>query len=168
MDQAFYYIIYFSLGYLSFPFIRSLFSENTGSHRIIIISTGLISLTCAVALFCGAGLFDFVNHFIPIFAVISPILTALTLIWANIIIAFAFKNVHVLRTIGQNTLYLCGNEYIIKETIPILLGSIGLSLNINNPIAAVFYTVVQLLVVCYLFAPIEQRLINRLRGRQST
>ena len=42
--------------------------------------------------------------------------------------------------VGQETLYLCGNEWVIKTVVPLFLNLIGLQINISNPFAAYILT----------------------------
>lgn len=62
------------------------------------------------------------------------------LIWLNIVIAYALKDVARFAQMGKETLYYCGSEWVIKYIIPLLFSLWGLTFGLYNRLNACLYT----------------------------
>ena len=57
-------------------------------------------------------------------------------------------NIPAFRILGKNSLVLCGTEQILKVMVPTLLLAFGIKLQIKDPLQALLYTAI-LMVVSY-------------------
>lgn len=158
VDSAIYYFIYYYLGYISFEKINKLLTHKSNINTIIIIVSGSLSFIYSALLFFGKNIYVPL-YSIPYIKIIATTFSALTSIWFFVILAYCLQNVKIFNTIGQNTLYLCGSEYIIKQVIQTLIGLIGLKLSFPNPLSTYIYTFILLLIVVKFLAPVEKQCI---------
>ena len=145
IDSACRFLIYYAIGFLSFPAIHKLFSLHTKKSKTIITISGTISFIYSVLLFEKIDLLKGITT-IPIINIFHQIFTALLVIWLYFVIAYLFENVPFFQGLGQATLYLCGNEYIVKTLVSYFIGIVGLSINITNPLSAYLYTLTLLII----------------------
>ncbi|MBO5656587.1 MAG: hypothetical protein J6R94_00195, partial [Agathobacter sp.] len=123
---------------------------------ITIGATALVCLAYAALLFFGKDLLSYVPSFIG-WAFIKSIVRPLLIIWVYIVASKLLENVSILGAIGQNTLYLCGSEYIIKKLFGDLLLVFGLSQNYSNPMTTYLCSALLLLVLYKYFVPLEKK-----------
>lgn len=160
IDSSFYYIIFYAIGYVSFPKIQKLFQLENKRNHIIFYTAGIMSILYAAFLFFGK---DFLTK-IPDVLYISlfiPIVRAVIVIWMYFFVARCCNNIQVMVDIGKNTLYLCGTEYIIKNVMACIISTLCLGLNFISPISVYIYTYILLLLANKYFVPIEKRIIMR-------
>lgn len=162
IDSACRFLIYYAIGFLLFPAIHKLFSLHTKKSKTIITISGTISLIYSVLLFEKIDLLKGITT-IPIINIFHQIFTALLVIWLYFVIAYLFENVPFFQGIGQTTLYLCGNEYIVKTLVSYFIGIVGLSINITNPLSAYLYTLTLLIIVYKILIPIEEKMLHKLQ-----
>lgn len=161
IDSAFYYIIYYAIGFIIFPFIVEFFKLNTIIKKYVFILSGIVSFIYSVMLFEGKNIFEplssflIITHFVPVFS-------ALMVICFFFVLSRLCENVHVFNEIGKNTLYLCGSEWIIKKIIPSLIGLVGLNLTLDSPLSSYLYTGILLLVANRFLVPIEKNILSKL------
>lgn len=93
--------------------------------------------------------------------VIYTIFRTLFLIVFNILVAYFIQNVKLFKRIGENTLYLCGSEYILKESLVLICGIWGNSLTFQNPMTIIIYTFSLLVVANRYIVPMEKLMIHR-------
>lgn len=160
VDSAFYYIIFFAIGYMIYPYVTELFTLDSKWKKIIFIITGGLSLIYSVLIFGGRDCLTPIMTIFPALNFLKPVLRALFIIWANLVIAKMIENVNLLNEIGKNTLYLCGNEFIIRTLIPCLTGIVGLDINLSSPLSVYIYTAVLLVVCLKIVIRFEKWLLN--------
>ena len=103
-----------------------------------------------------------VNHFTNIIIeVIQPLIAILFVT----IISKLLEGVKFIHKIGMETLYLCGNEYIIKTLFPMFISLFGLSIVIDNPIKVYIYTFILIVVNFKIVIPIEKNIIGTLKNK---
>lgn len=159
IDSALYYIIYFVLGYMSFKKINTIMQSDKTTKWIKV--SGIIALVYAALLFFGHDLLGFMTgiRFIWHF---RNVMRAIILIWLCIVIAYFLEDVELFRSIGKNTLYICGSEYIVKTFISSIAQVLGLKIIFPNPLCVYLYSFFLLVVVNRYFVPIEKDLIKRM------
>ena len=155
------------MDYYAYEGIQKLFLWDNKRKKII---GGILFLGSALyssALFFGK---DVLNYFS-----IHPILTSLCAVLKNFIligcvlgIAKAIDGVNFFTRLGQNTLYLCGSEYIVKLLLPLFLQLAGGNLTLKNPLTSYIYTFVLLVVTYYLFVPVEKMILKKLTNSTNT
>lgn len=167
VDSMFYYILYYAIGSVVYPSIEKLFLLN--SRRKKALFWILASLTAGVAAdtFLGKNTLLAALQRVPYVSSFAPMMVALTLIWFNLVVAKLLEHIKWMRRIGQETLYLCGNEYLIAILFPTILGVFGLSLSFSTPLTTYCYVLtVQLLAVNFLI-PAEKQIIASVMGKSA-
>lgn len=159
-DSALYYIIFFAIGYMIYPYVTVLFTLDSIWKKIIFIITGGLSLVYSALIFLGRDCLTPIMVMFPALAFLKPIIRALFIIWANLVVAKLIENIDLLNEIGKNTLYLCGNEFIIRTLSSCLVGIIGLEINLSSPLSAYVYTAVLLIVCLKSVIRVEKQLLN--------
>ncbi len=162
-DWAIYYLICFAIGFYVYPHINNFFKLDTASKKVTFI-------VCLVVTFAFAALmfFDKIN-IVKYFKNQKTLVELYNLVVALILILFVLllskllSGVKIFSAVGQETLYLCGNEYIIKKLIPCFLSIFGIEIQFSNPLVTIIYTAV-LLFICYkLLIPFEKLCISSLK-----
>ena len=159
LDSVFYYIIFFAIGYIGYPYIVDLFKLDTRLKKVIFILSGGICFGYSALIFNGRDGLTPVIILFPALRLFIPIIRALLIIWFNLIIAKIVENINIFNEIGRNTLYLCGNEYIVKILVPCMIELTGLELNLSSPLSAYLYTTILLIVCIKILIPSEKRLL---------
>ncbi|MEG0944734.1 MAG: acyltransferase [Angelakisella sp.] len=164
IDSALYYLIYYCMGYVFFPAINRVLqgvSELSAGKRALLVASGVYAALYSVALFFGKNFYAvFASMPLVYEGGIFTCMTALTVIWFNILVAYLLRNIKALRSIGKNCLYLCGSEYIIKELVFYGLALFGLSLSLENPLSIYLYVMLLLFLASRFLAPLEKRLFD--------
>ncbi len=158
LDSAFYYIVYYAIGFIAYPYIQKLFKMDTLQKRVVFTVTGILSFAYAIIVFLGQ---DFVAPklvAIPYIGIFVPIIKALILIWFNLTVAKLLEGIKLFEKIGRNTLYLCGNEYMLKTLIPCMMNIFGLTMELLSPFHCYLYVIVLLLAGVQFVIPAEQRI----------
>ncbi len=163
IDSALYYIIYFCLGYVTFPSINKALSSHTKIAQFLLPISTAITLAYAVGLFYQHDLLARLCS-IPYMMIVIPIIRALILIWLHIMLSNLCKSIRILCVIGRRSLYLFGSEYIIKSLVPCIAGILGLQITIANPLSAMIYSALLILLVSKFLVPVESRCIAALNS----
>ena len=156
LDSACYYMHFYIAGFLLYPRMKE-WLEKTGSiakSAKTVIAVGLLGY---------AGLMYFqinVLSYIPIHNMIADsglrLLKTYLMIGAIIMLAYYLQEVEVLSKVGQDTLYLCGSEYMIKIVVPSIFGIVGLAINLDGPLYVCVYTMMLLWAGEKIFVPWEK------------
>ena len=85
------------------------------------------------------------------------------MIGAVIMLAYYLQEIEVLAKVGQDTLYLCGSEYIIKIIVPSICGIVGLTMNLDGPLYVCIYTIMLLWFGEKVVIPWEKTIITKMR-----
>ena len=163
IDSALYYIVYYAIGAVSFPFIRKVVEDFKNTTLII---KSIISLCIALFFLQAASLFFSIDLMLKLTGgahfLFYSIIQALIIIVTNIVVAIYLSNFKLLNRIGQETLFLCGNETIIKTLVPQTLSIFGLNLVFNTPLSSMIYSLLLLSLAYYTVIPFEKRIYKRL------
>jgi hypothetical protein len=157
VDSALYYIIFFCLGYVVFPEINKLLLFKSKLDKIVLYSTGGITFLYTMFYFFSKDFFIKLE-FIIFLSVIIPIFRALMIIWFFIVLSYICRNINILAIIGKNTLYLCGNEMIIKLIVPSILSMVGLQVRLATPVVTFIYTAFLLYLANKFIVPVERNI----------
>ena len=163
LDSACYYMHFYIAGFLLYPYLQK-WLEKTGSiakSAKTVIAVGLLGY---------AGLMYFkinVLSYIPIHNMIAVsglrLLKTYLMIGAVIMLAYYLQEIEVLAKVGQDTLYLCGSEYIIKILVPSICGIVGLTMNLDGPLYVCIYTIMLLWFGEKVVIPWEKTIITKMR-----
>lgn len=166
IDSAMYFILYYAIGNICFDVIKNFSFKKSNFEIKVLFIVGVIcsSILTGITYFYGAGIsINIINkvfkflEWVPLITQVHSALLTLSIIFSNIIVAYAIRNISVFKDIGRNTLALCGIESMTKLSIEILISILGLSLNLINPLACVFYTFICLLVAHYAVSKVLER-----------
>lgn len=163
IDSALYYIVYYAIGAVTFPFIRKAVEDF---KNIPFIIKSLISICIALFFIETAYLFFNIDPILKLTKgtpfLFYPIIQALIIIVTNIVAAKYLSDFKLMNRVGQETLYLCGNETIIKTLVPQTLSAFGLNLEWHTPLGSIIIALSLLYLAYYTVIPFEKRIYKRL------
>lgn len=163
IDSALYYIIFYICGYVFYPYISRLFYLNTTAKKICFFIGGSILLGYAFCLFEGYDwLFIWLGKYSSL-GILLPILRAMLLIGINLFVARLIEEVQVLCDIGKNSLYLCGNEFIVKQLVNAVFAVFSLEINLPTPMVTYLYTLFLIVIVYRCLIPLEKGIVCKIR-----
>lgn len=161
VDSALFYMLYYAIGYLIYPYIVRLFVLNTEKKKAFFIVSGVFSIVYTLGLYFGMDLIA--NIFYPLLGgLFYPVLTTSIIIWAHFVVARLIQNVEIFVEAGKNTLYLCGSEYIIKYLMANLALIIGVEVWTIHPILTYIYVAFLLFITNWCLVPIERYLVDKI------
>ena len=145
-DWALFYLIYFAIGYCVYPSLCKWLLLDSKEKKISFLIVFLITAFIAALVFekktyISDHLADY-SQLNELFIVIRT----LVLILFNLLLARALSGVRCLSNAGRETLFLCGNEYVVKTIAPGVLSLLGISLHYKNPLS-VFICVAALISI---------------------
>lgn len=158
IDSAFYFLPFYVLGYILFPYIQLLW-ENLRKYRPAVIFFSLISLLYSALLFFQKDPLILLDT-VPVLSIYTPILRALLVIWLYVLLSYYLQEQKFLRSIGQNTLYLCGSEYLATTGVKTFAELLGLSITIASPLSAYIYTAFLIYIANRFMVPVEKNLMG--------
>lgn len=163
IDSAMYYILYYGIGYVTFPIIIKLFrSSQKFSSFMGLAFSGVMAMIFTILVYYNHNPFLYLNA-IPGLSVLVPVITACVILWLLILISYSLCDVPFFVRIGQNTLHLCGAEFFVKMIISSILQIIGLSLTLPTPFAVLLYTTFLLWFAMCTFVPFSQYVLQKKR-----
>ena len=163
IDSACYYLIYYITGYLLHEKLTEDCQEVSKRNKVFVligsaILTGYVLLVYVQQDFIGTILCrDIIGM-----QYVYPVLRTFLLILFNIILAKLMVNVGNMHKLGAQSLWMCGNEFIVKKIFDAIADIAGFQININSALAAVLYAVVMVLFIYYVLMPFEQKIYQRL------
>lgn len=163
LDSACYYMIYYALGYVLRRRLIPAEHKRYGINRYLcfggaVLLTGYTVLVylqedIAGRMFCQV---------VPAADIIYPVLRALLLIGFNLVLSKLLAGFHFLAYAGTQTLWLCGNESIVKTLLGAAAGLVSLEMEVTNELSALVYAVVMTVVIVGVLLPVEQKLYDKL------
>ena len=165
VDSAFCYFPYYLLGYLLIRPIRSFLEDGRKKTAWIRHGIGIASLIFAGYVFgCQADFVLPLYNSVPGYDILGIPLHYLLMIASVIYVSWLLRGVKLLAWIGRDTLYLCGNENLIKLIVPLLAQTFGLALPPAEPWAICLYAAALILLACFTLVPLERGLLSRWTG----
>lgn len=158
-DAALYYIIYFGLGYLTFPYIVSFFKLDKKWKKVVFYISLVLTLVYSILLYDQSSL-------IPNSHYVMTVINASVIIWLVLTISKICENVSYFNKIGKETLYLCCNEDIMKTLIPVVLGLFSLNISFGTPLHAYIYAFLLLVINIELVIPFEKRFVKTILNKK--
>lgn len=165
-DSALYYIIYYAIGYLSFPYIKELFTLDSKRKECFFIISGFISFMLTVTFYFKNDFSYLITNKIIscVYNILSPIVIALVISWFVFIIARVFEENHFMINIGKNTLYLCGGEYLVKRILINIMNLLNINFVISSPLAGIIYAFVLLIITNKYIVPIIKEIVKHFQN----
>lgn len=166
LDSALYYIIFYAIGYITYPYILELFKLDTLQKKILYTITGTISFLYTALLFFQKEpfrMFYSIQYIKDIILIIRPLIT----IYLIFILSKMFEKNELMNKLGKNTLYLCGCEYIVKTLVICFVSIFGMNITITTPLSGYIYTFFLLIIANKYVNPILRQIIFRIQERYS-
>lgn len=164
-DSALCYLVFYGVGYVVFPYINKLLDADTAWKKAVLSVSFFLSVAHATRIFFQKTTVVSYLSTIPGVQVFASVLNALIIIWMYCVLSKLCENVVFFNRVGQNTLYLCGNEYIIKILVPAAVGIVGLEVKLSSAVATYIYCGILIILVTLYLAPVEKRIISFVQGR---
>lgn len=161
VDSALYYLIFYALGFVAFPYINKYFSLFGKCPRLTVV--GIVVAFCCfvytVLVYFGYRPLSFIGR-IPVLGVYYFVVSALILITFCVFLSYLMRKLFPLQRIGRATLYLCGSETAVKLCVVSALSAVGVSLDLTTPLQSFLYAGALMVGITYLLTPLEKRAIN--------
>ena len=93
----------------------------------------------------------------------ARVLSAIMLIGLIVVASRLLEQIHFLRRVGQESLYLCGGEYIFKAFLIGVATLLGLRSAIATPFGSTVFCCVTMVLCFLVFPPVGKRLNQLLR-----
>ena len=165
LDSALSYLVYYGAGFAAYPVILSLLRLDTSRKRWFAGLSGLLTFVYAACLYQKIDPFGFLYEN-PWTSMGYTILKALVLIWLNLVIAKLLEQNTLLNALGRNSLYLCGNEYIIQTIMTAALSMLGLELAFPTPFTCYLYIAFLFLLCLKWLIPAEKWLLKAITEKR--
>ena len=169
VDSACYYLIYYTFGYTMHEMLltarQGVFVKSEQGRKwrtefpVLIGMCFLAGYTLSVYL--QEDIVEKLFQTIPVFYMIYPVIRAMLLIFFNLVLAKILESFHVLADMGTQTLWLCGNEMIVKKILSAVVEIVGLQIEITSALSAVLYAVIMSVVIIKWLLPVERQLYQQ-------
>ena len=167
IDSALYYVIFYALGYVLFPYI-SVFLQEQKYKMLRFYLTVLLLLYSAFS-FVRINPADSFFGFIPRGELLYQIVHPMILILMVCCVSYYLQPFILLRNMGKVTLYFCGNEYVVKRLLErFVIEKFSLQGIFEHQILTYTYVFFLMLVVYFLVAPMEQKFVRWIKARIDT
>lgn len=162
IDSACFYMIYYAFGYLLSGFLQKPM-RALGGWRKAVCLTGIVVLVCyAVSVYTGDDIIaQLIYRKLSEASEIYNIFRTMLLILLNILAARLLTGFDRLAMAGTQTLWLCGNEFIVKQIFNTVVSVFGWRITISSAFAAVIYAVFMIIFTIRVLVPIEMRIYRR-------
>lgn len=159
-DTALVYIVYFAIGNILFKYITNFDYKKlklVPKIFFVVLSIVLLGFTTLI-FFEGKSVFG--SFLVINMRYTFDLFVTLLIIIFHCIVAYLLKNIKIFQEIGQETLYLCCNEQIIRMVILSLLTLVNINLNLANPLITICYTIILLIIGHKFFVPLSQKILK--------
>lgn len=159
-DSALYYILFFAIGYVAYPYLIELFKADSRTKKIAFAVLYAVTLAYSLSVFVGADLLapPYINSYNVL--VWMNVVRALLIGMAVLMTSRLLVKVPQLAHMGRKTLFLCGNEYIIKWLVPGVCGKLGYEIRLFHPLVAFLYAVFLIVLCVYVVIPVEEWMLR--------
>lgn len=157
IDSACFYLIYYVIGYLLHDKLIKAEERYTPFFGIAVIVLAIY----AFSIYTQQDKIGLLFRPAPILQDIYPVLETLLLIGFNVVLAKLLTGIANLGDIGAKTLWLCGNEFIVKRIFGVMGAVLGIEIQIQSAMAAILCAVVMIVVIIKIFMPIEKAVYRK-------
>lgn len=163
IDSALYYLIFYAIGFVFYPVINKFFSNEKKISKIMFSILFIISAIFSLIVLKNKDMLFELTTKIMWLRIIMRLLRTLVLVFFILGLGKIFEKVDAFEKIGKETLFLCGNEYIVKKCVVCFLSIFGINLKFENALS-VFIFVGLLLILCvYVIIPIEKKIVEAIK-----
>lgn len=163
IDSVLYYLIYYTAGFL----LREKLQEERGDlsvqgKAVRLAGTVLLAGYTLLVYMKKDVLADALHRTIPGVEFVYPVIRGLLLILFQVVLAKLFAGIGNLHAVGEETMWLCGNEFIVKKIFTAAAGIVGVRIEIGSALAAVLYTCVMIGFIYKVLIRLEKKVYRRL------
>lgn len=161
IDSACFYLIYYALGY---ALHTRLLAEPKAMDKkrafFFMVGTALLA-GYVLSIYLQEDVIAQFLYRIPRMDMIYPLLRTMLIIIFNLILAKILGSFHFLSYMGAQTLWLCGNEIVVKKLLNAAVEIIGLQIEITSPLSVIVYASIMAVVIIKVLMPIEKKLYQK-------
>lgn len=172
IDSACHYMIYYAIGYVFHEKLTHEKSTDGSIKEDKVQVTMKKQITLLVVVICLAGyvvliylkkdmLGQLLCQAIPGMGYVYPVVRVLLLIMFHIVLAKMLVGVGQLGAIGAQTLWLCGNEFVVKKILNAVADILGFKIKIESALSAILYAILMILIIIKILMPIEKKLYQK-------
>ena len=158
IDSACHYMIYYALGYSLSSFLKKEVICRKKWQKLLVMASAVLLACYLVMVYTDE---DFLGHLffaLPFADYLYPIVRAMLIISFHIILARSLADsIPSFARMGQETLWLCGNEMIVKKILLAAAGTVNLQITITDALSAVLYAVIMTLFILKVLLPVEKK-----------
>ena len=160
------YFVWYVCGWILFPTINKIvigsFENISWKYKL---NKACIVVVICIAVWVSINMY-FQNGVVKEFGIISDntlflmllsILQPLIVILWWVFVSVIFQNNIVLQNVGRNTLYLNGNEFIVRELINAICMTMGINICIDNPLQAIIQAILFITIIYKIFLSWEAK-----------
>lgn len=163
IDSAMHYLIYYTVGYLLCERLRKESKEVSGVKKIIQVASVLFLMVYTLLVYMRKDVVaEMLYGIVPGIKFIYPVIRVLFLLMFQVYLARLFVGIGSLQVVGAQTLWLCGNEFVVKKVFTALASFVGVQIEITSALAAVLYAGVMIWFIYKSLMPLEQVVYDRL------
>lgn len=163
IDSACHYMIYYALGYLLRKKLTGEEGKTDKIKRYLLLAGAVLVTGYAVTVYVQEDIAGkLLVRMIPAAGMVYPVLRALLLIFFNLVLAKLLEGFQYLSYAGTQTLWLCGNESIVKAILGASAELVGLRIEVSNELTALLYAAVMTVVIITCLLPVEKRLYRKI------
>ncbi len=143
-DTALLYLVYFTIGNITFVWLKKLDYQKLKINQKIIFLSFCIFFFSFSILFFFKGRLYFGGFLLYPLRYTFDLFATLILIFSNCLLAYFLKNVENFKKIGQNTLLLCCNEATIRLLFTNFFLFLNIEIQLSTPLITLLYAYLML------------------------
>lgn len=159
LDSALFYVLFYAVGYVSFEYIDRFMGCKKPAVRVSLILSGAVAVVYSGLRILGNNLLGFLDS-IPVISSLASAVGVLAFIYVVILISKVFENIDFLREIGQNTMYLCAGEFIVKSLVNGVLSIFSLKIVVESAVQGVLLAAIFLALALKIVVPVLKFIVN--------
>ena len=162
IDSAMHYMIYYAIGYLARGKLKEERTDFSVRDRIFQLASVIFLAGYAVLVYLRIDNFTACFYeVIPGIKYIYPIIHTLLLIGFQIVLAKLLAGTGNLHEVGTQTMWLCGNEFVVKKIFTALADMVGVQIEISSAFSAIVYVFILICFIYQLLLPWEKKLYQK-------
>ena len=163
VDSAFDFIIFYCLGWILYPLIDRTLNSRRPRVRIIraVVTAGCLIYTGY--LYLGRNLLAPLFNLHPAMEAVQGLIMPMANFWVVIVISYLFP-AELLKQIGRHSLYMCGNEFIVRNLVTQILAFFGVTYTITSPVQTCLYCFGLLILADKVLVPVEKPMLVKLQN----
>ncbi len=165
-DSALVFILYYMIGAWAFPIIDGFVYEETScGKKIAFWICFVLALAFSGYMYIRGDVFAmfFTNLLIVPLYEVFVVFCALIMIFTAVCFSKMLKNVRIFSYIGEGSLYLCGNEMLLKYLVGFGVSALGLKTFIHTTWwASLLYSIILIFICTFTLNLIEKKAFEKL------